>query len=46
MPPVGWDLEKKQAYFDFALSIAEKAQDASPALFEILRRDYARLKID
>jgi guanosine-3',5'-bis(diphosphate) 3'-pyrophosphohydrolase len=46
MPPVGWTLEKKQAYFDFALSIVEKAKEASPPLYEIFCRDYAKLKID
>lgn len=35
MPPVGWNLEKKEHYFDFALSIAERAKDASPRLYEI-----------
>lgn len=45
MPPVGWTLKKKEAYFDFALSIAEKAKEASPTLFEIFLRDYKRLSI-
>ncbi len=46
MPPVGWTLEKKQAYFDFSLSIAEQAKDASPVLYDLFVRDYRRLNIN
>lgn len=45
MPPVGWTLEKKEAYFDFSLSIAERAKDASQVLYEVFVRDYHKLKI-
>ena len=45
MPPVGWTLEKKEAYFDFSLSIAEQAKDASQVLYEIFVHDYHKLKI-
>lgn len=45
MPPVGWTLAKKEAYFDFSLSIAERAKDASPLLYEVFVRDYHKLKI-
>lgn len=45
MPPMGWTREKKSDYFDFALSIAEKAQDASPQLFSIFVNDYEQLSI-
>ena len=37
--------EKKRQYFDFALKIAEKAQDASPELFQIFVKDYEQLNI-
>lgn len=45
MPPVGWTLAKKEAYFDFSLSIAEQAKDASQILYEVFVRDYHKLKI-
>ena len=45
MPPVGWNLEKKEAYFDFSLSIAERAKDASHVLYEVFVNDYHKLKI-
>lgn len=45
MPPIGWTQEKKRQYFDFALKIAEKAQDASPELFQIFVKDYEQLNI-
>lgn len=45
MPSVGWTLEKKEAYFDFSLSIAEQAKDASQVLYEIFVHDYHKLKI-
>jgi (p)ppGpp synthase/HD superfamily hydrolase len=45
MPPVGWTLAKKEAYFDFSLSIAEQAKDASQTLYETFVRDYHKLKI-
>ena len=45
MPPVGWTLAKKEAYFDFSLSIAERAKDASQVLYEVFVRDYHKLNI-
>lgn len=45
MPPVGWSTKKKSEYFDFALSVAQRAALASPALFEIFLRDYEQLSI-
>lgn len=45
MPPVGWTLAKKESYFDFSLSIAERAKDASPVLYETFVRDYHKLII-
>ena len=45
MPPVGWTAEKKSEYFDFALSIAELAKEASPMLFNIFIKDYEQLSI-
>lgn len=45
MPPVGWTLAKKEAYFDFSLSVAERAKDASQVLYEVFLRDYHKLKI-
>lgn len=46
MPPAGWTKAKKNDYFDFALSIAERAKDASPQLFNIFLMDYKHLHID
>lgn len=46
MPPVGWTQERKKAYFDFSLSIAEQAKEASPRLYEIFVRDYHHLCIE
>ena len=45
MPPVGWTLAKKEAYFDFSLAIAEQAKDASQVLYDVFVNDYHRLKI-
>ena len=45
MPPAGWSREKKSEYFDFALSIAKLAKDASPELFKIFVKDYEQLSI-
>ena len=46
MPPVSWNIEKKELYFDFSLSIAEQAKDASPKLYSVFLRDYDFLKIN
>ncbi len=46
MPPLGWTKEKKRAYFDFAMQIVQKAQDASPQLFQIFVKDYEQLSIN
>lgn len=45
MPPVGWTLAKKEAYFDFSLTIAEHAKDASQLLYDVFVYDYHKLKI-
>ena len=45
MPPVGWTLERKREYFEFAKVIAAGAQDASPQLFGVFMKDYETLAV-
>ena len=45
MPPVGWSLDRKKAYFDFALKIVDQAKDVSPLLYKIFLKDYRCLNI-
>ena len=46
MPPIGWTQERKKAYFDFSLSIAQQAKDASPVLYQVFLYDYHHLSIE
>ena len=45
MPPIGWTLERKREYFEFAKVIATGAQDASPQLFGVFMKDYETLSV-
>ncbi len=45
MPPVGWTVERKREYFEFAKVIATGAQDASPQLFGVFMKDYENLAV-
>jgi len=45
MPPVGWTVERKREYFEFAKIIATGAQDASTLLYGVFIKDYETLSV-
>jgi guanosine-3',5'-bis(diphosphate) 3'-pyrophosphohydrolase len=41
-PPVGWPLERRQAYFDWAKAVVDKLRGVHPLLEEVFDAAYAR----
>ena len=45
-PPRGWPLERRQAYFDWALDVVEAMPDTWPDLKKLFYREYRNRPLD